>query len=312
MKAGGSDDRRELSRAIQFPNQDSDDSAIKVEGRRSFVEAITKSIQEFVDQRASQVSETIDVPQDKHRSLIGRGGETRRQIESKFSVVVDIPRQGDERTDVKVTGSPENVQKAKEHIQSLIKEQHATTIQVPRSLHHTVSNNGQFFRRLRNENQVTVDHAGQSVPARPVAAAANGNNTLPLITDDEDAADGAHSWRVVEVSSTETGEIPWVLHGTPENVEKAKKALEKAIEQSGQSNATGYLVLPDSRLFRHVVGQGGKKIDSIRKQSGCRIFVPQGKSGQDAIEVIGTTDGVETARELILAAVKEGSQKREQ
>ncbi|ERT01936.1 KH domain containing protein [Sporothrix schenckii 1099-18] len=311
VKAGGSDDRRELSRAIQFPNQDSNDSAIKIEGRRSFVEAITKSIQEFVDQRSNQVSETIDVPQDKHRSLIGRGGETRRQIEAKFSVVVDIPRQGDERTDVKVTGAPDNVQKAKEHIQSLIKEQHTTTVQVPRSVHHAISNNGQFFRRLRNEHQVTVDHAGQAVPARPVPAAANGNSTLPLITDDEDAADGAHSWRVVEVSSTETGEIPWVLHGTPENVEKAKKALEKALEQSGRSNATGYLVLPDSKLFRHVVGQGGKKIDSIRKQSGCRIFVPQGNSGQDAIEVIGTVDGVETARELILAAVKEGTQKRE-
>ncbi|CAK7209145.1 hypothetical protein SEUCBS140593_000394 [Sporothrix eucalyptigena] len=312
VKAGGSDDRRELSRAIQFPNQDSNDSTIKVEGRRSFVEAITKLIQDFVNERANQVSEVIDVPQDKHRSLIGRGGETRRQIESRFSVVIDIPRQGEDRTDVKVTGAADNVQKAKEHIQSLIKEQHATTIQVPRRLHHTISNNGQFFRRLRNENQVTVDHAGHAVPARPVAAAANGSSTLPLITDDDDAADGAHSWRVVEVSSTETGDIPWVLHGTPENVEKAQKALEKAIEQSGQSNATGYLVLPDPKLFRHVVGHGGKKIDSIRKQSGCRIFVPQGKNGgQEAIEVVGTTDGVETARELILAAVKEGSQKRE-
>ncbi|CAK7219203.1 hypothetical protein SBRCBS47491_003766 [Sporothrix bragantina] len=311
VRAGGSDDRRELSRAIQFPNQDSDNSAIKVEGRRSFVEAITKLIQDFVNERANQVSEVIDVPQDKHRSLIGRGGETRRNIESKFSVVIDIPRQGEDRTDVKVTGAADNVQKAKEHIQGLIKEQHATTIQVPRRLHHTISNNGQFFRRLRNENQVTVDHAGQAVPPRPVAAAANGSSSLPLITDDEDAAEGAHSWRVVEVSSTEEGDIPWVLHGTPENVEKAKKALEKALEQSGQSNATGYLVLPDSKLFRHVVGHAGKKIDSIRKQSGCRIFVPQGKGSQEAIEVIGTTDGVETARELILAAVKEGTQKRE-
>ncbi|CAK7265494.1 hypothetical protein SEPCBS119000_001540 [Sporothrix epigloea] len=311
VKAGGSDDRRELSRAIQFPNQNSNDSAIKIEGRRSFVEAVTKLIQAFVDERASQVSEVVDVPQDKHRSLIGRGGETRRNIETKFSVVVDIPRQGEDRTDVKITGAADNVQKAKEHIEGLIKEQHATKIDVPRRLHHTISNNGQLFRRLRNENRVTIDHAGQTVPPRPAATATNGSSSLPLITDDENAADGAHSWRVVEVSSTETGDIPWVLHGTPENVEKAKKVIEKAIEQSGKSNATGYLVLPDSKLFRHVVGHAGKKIDSIRKQSGCQIFVPQSKGSQEAIEVIGTTDGIETARELILAAVKEGTQKRE-
>ena len=314
VKAGGSDDRRELSRAIQFPNQDSTDSAIKIEGRRQFVEQLVKQINDFVGERASQVADVIDVPQDKHRSLIGRGGETRRQIESQFNVVVDIPRQGDPRTKVKITGQPADVDKAKEHIKSLIKEQHSTTVQVPRSVHHVISNNGQFFRRLRNENQVTVDHAGHAIPARLAAAAAAAptNGSLPLITDDEDAAADAHSWRVVEATSTETGEIPWVLHGTPENVEKAKKMIEKALEQSDQSNVTGYLVLPDTRLFRHVVGHAGKKIDSIRKQSGCRIFVPQGKSGQEAIEVVGSKDGVEIAKDLILAAVKEGSQKREQ
>ncbi len=270
-----------------------------------------KQIDEFVGLRAGQVVEVVDVPQSKHRSLIGRGGDTRRQIEAQFSVVIDIPRQGEDRTDVKVTGLPENVSKAKEHIQSLIKEQHSATVQVPRRLHHTISNGGQFFRRLRNENQVTVDHAGQTVPPRPTSAAANSNGSLPLITDDEDAAAGAHSWRVVEVSSAETGDIPWVLHGTPENVEKAQKALEKAIAQSGQNTVTGYLTLPDTKLFRHIVGHAGKKVDSIRKQSGSRINVPQEKSGQQAIEVIGSKEGVEKARELILAAVKEGTQKRE-
>ncbi|OAA61095.1 RNA-binding effector protein [Niveomyces insectorum RCEF 264] len=314
VKAGGSDDRRELSRTIQFPNQDSDNNTIKVEGRRSVVDKIIQQIEEFVAERANQVVETINVPQEKHRSLIGRGGETRRQIESRFNVVLDIPRQGEDRTDVKITGLAANVAKAVEHISSLIKEQHSITVQVPRRLHHTISNNGQYFRRLRSEHHVTVDHAGHTVPARtaaPLGASTNNNGSLPLITDDDDTAAGAHSWRVVETTSAEEGDIPWVLRGSPENVEKAQKALERAIEQSSQSNVTGYLVLPDPRVFRHIVGQAGKKIDSIRKESGCRIFVPQGKTGQEAVEVVGSKDGVEKARELILAAVKEGAQKRE-
>lgn len=312
VKAGGSDDRRELSRTIQFPSQESNGSTIKVEGRKAVVDAIIAEIEAFVNERANQVTSVVDVPREKHRVLIGRGGETRRQIESQFSVTVDIPRQGDDRTEIKVTGLPANVDKAKAHIESLVREQHSVTVQVPRRAHHGVSNNGQFFRRLRNEFQVTVDHAGQAVPARPTAAkveGTNGGGALPLITDEEAGAD-AHSWSVVETTSTEEGDIPWVLHGSPENVEKAQKALAKAIEQQGQGSATGYLMLPDPRVFRHIVGHAGKKIESIRKQSGCRIHVPQSRAGNEPIEVVGSKEGVEVAKDLILEAVAEGAKQR--
>ncbi|EFX01085.1 RNA-binding effector protein [Grosmannia clavigera kw1407] len=291
-------------------------STIKVEGRKAVVDAIVAQIEAFVNERASQISSVLDVPRDKHRALIGRGGETRRQMEAKFSVTVDIPRQGEDRTEIKVTGLPANVEKAKEHIQSLVREQHSVTVQVPRRVHHAVSNNGQFFRRMRNENQVTVDHAGQAIPPRPTGPTAampvNGSGTVPLITDDEEAAAGAHSWRVVEATSSEEGDIPWVLHGSPENVEEAQRALAKAIEQQGQGGgATGYLLLPDPSVFRHIVGHGGKKIESIRKQSGCRIHVPQGRAGNEPIEVVGSKEGVEVAKDLILAAVTEGAKKPE-
>lgn len=315
MKAGGSDDRRELSRTIQFPSQDSSGNSIKVEGRKAVVEAIVAQIEAFVNERASQISSVVDVPRDKHRALIGRGGETRRQMEAQFAVTVDIPRQGEDRTDIKVTGLPANVEKAKEHIQSLVREQHSVTVQVPRRVHHAVSNNGQFFRRMRNENHVTIDHAGQAIPPRPTgpttATPVNGSGAVPLITDDEEAAAGAHSWSVVEATSEEAGEIPWVLHGAPENVDKAQRALAKAIEQQGQGGATGYLLLPDPRVFRYIVGHAGKKIESIRKQSGCRIHVPQGRAGNEPIEVVGSKDGVEVAKDLILAAVTEGAKRPE-
>ncbi len=314
VKAGGSDDRRELSRAIQFPRQETDGNTIKVEGRKSVVENIIARIEEFVAARESQVSEVVDVPIEKHRSLIGRGGEVKRQMESQFKVTIDIPRQGEGKTDVKVIGLPADVAKAKEHILSLIKEQHGETVQVPRSLHNAVSNGGQFFRKMRGDHNVTIDHAGHTVPARSTAsnnARVNGG-ALPLITDDPEAAAEVHSWKVVETVLGEDGEIPWVLHGSPENVEKVKTVLLAALDQAKKSNAVGYLVLPDPSTYRHVIGHAGRKIDTIRKQSGCRINVPNGKSGGDeAIEVTGSTAGVEKAKELILAAVREGARGRE-
>jgi rRNA processing protein Krr1/Pno1 len=307
VKAGGSDDRRELARTIQFPKQDADGNEIKVQGRTDVVQKIIERIQELVAERENQVTEVVEVPIEQHRSLIGRGGDVKRQMESQFSVSIDVPRQGDGKTGVKVMGKPDNVAKAKEHIASLIKSQQGETVQVPRKLHHAVANGGQFFRQLRNSHQVTVDHAGQSVPAKPSVAPREAGSSLPLITDEVD--EDAHSWRVVKTAAGEDGEIAWVLRGGPDNVAKAKELLQKAIEQAQKNDATGYLVLPDPKTYRHVIGPNGSKVHSIRKQSDCKIQVPRDHSKDEAIEIVGTEQGVEIAKDLILAAVRDGVSK---
>ncbi|TFB00548.1 Vigilin 1 [Trichoderma ghanense] len=307
--AGGSDDRRALARTIQFPKQESDGNTIKIEGRTEVVHNIIKKIQEIVAERESQVTEVVDVPIDQHRSLIGRGGDAKRQLETQFGVSIDIPRQGDGKTGVKVSGRAENVAKAKEHISGLIKQQHSETLQIPRNLHHVVSNGGQIFRQLRNNHQVTVDHAGQSIPAKPTSSARAVEGALPLITDDADAAADVHSWKVVSLESGEEGEIPWILRGTPENVAKAKELILKNQAQAKANDATGYLILPDPRTYRFVIGPNGSKVKSIRSQSNCQIQVPRDQAKDEAIEILGTREGVEKAKDLILAAVREGQSK---
>ncbi|KAK4147473.1 uncharacterized protein C8A04DRAFT_24725 [Dichotomopilus funicola] len=312
VKAGGSDDQRELARTIQFPKQDADGDSIKVEGRSEIVDKIVARIEAIVAERESQVTESVEVPVEKHRSIVGRGGETKRGIEEQFKVSIDVPRQGSGKTSVKIVGQQADVEKAKAHLEEFTKEQPGETVQVPRALHHIVSNNGGIFRKFRNDFGITVDHAGQAVPPRPAApsnARSTNGGALPLITDDEDTAADVHSWNIVEQGSSsdaEDGDIPWVLRGSPENIEKAKKAIQTALDQASKQTATGYLVLPDPRTYRFVIGQGGSKVNAIRKQSGCKITVPRDQNQGDAIEVVGSREGVEKAKDLILAAVQEG------
>lgn len=247
------------------------------------------------------------MPVEKHRSLIGRGGEAKRQLESQFGVSIDIPRQGSGLTGVKLVGQPANVEKAKEHLLSISKERQGETIQIPRKYHQAISENGQFFRKLRNEHKVTVDHAGHAVPSKVQPSATRfSNGALPLITDDAESAADAHSWTTVDTASAEEGEIPWVLRGNPENIEKAKKAIMTALEQAQKITTIGYLILPDPSTYRHVIGQGGSKVNSIRKQSGCKINVPRDQARDEAIEVQGSKEGCEKAKELILQAVRDG------
>lgn len=250
---------------------------------------------------------------EKHRLLIGHGGETRRNLESQFKVSIDIPKisqQGPARSQIKIEGQPKDVEQAKAHILKLTKDEDGETVQVPRRLHHSVF--AEVFHRLRRDFRVTIDHAGQQPPSKPKnspRSSGQGAGALPLITDDQDSLD-KYSWEIVDnnVESTEPGDIPWVLRGSPENVSKARAALEKAIGQvqTQQHSVTGYLVISDPGSHRYIVGNNGSQIDKIRKHTGCKIQVPRAHEKGEPIEIVGSKDGVENAKEIILGVVRKG------
>jgi predicted PilT family ATPase len=315
--AGGPEDGS-AARMVKFPRPESDDTTIRLEGNGAVVERIAAAIEEFVRQKEDQVTVTIEVPPSQHRFLIGRGGETRRNLESQFNIILDVPKQGSGRTDVKITGPSCVIGDAKAHILSMVKEQQGETVQVPRNLHHVIAENGSFFRRLRNDLQVTVDHAGQQTPPRPGPEDTRGGvnygpTLLPLITDEPSTSSDSHSWRIVDTSVPDTSDpssttiIPWVLSGTSENVAKAKVMLEKAVAAASQQSATGYLILPDPKTYRFVIGPGGSQINAIRKRTGCRINVPKDQARGEAIEIKGSKDNLEIAKDMILEAVRAGA-----
>lgn len=294
---------------VRFPKAESDGNTIRVEADQVVADRIIEAIQKMVNDLESQKTETIEVAPEKHSKLIGRGGDVRRKIESDFHVSLDIPRQsvsGPERAMIKVIGQPSDVEKAKEHILSLTKDQESATVNVPFKYHHTIADNGQFFRRLRNDYRVTVDHAGQKPPSKPEPLSARkAGTTMPLITDDSGASSDNISWTLHDLhSGSEEGEIPWVLSGADaESIQKARSRLEAALKEAEKSNATGYLILPDPKSYRLVVGPGGSEINRIRKQTGTKIQVPKQGESQEAIEITGSKEGVEEAKDIILGLV---------
>jgi rRNA processing protein Krr1/Pno1 len=301
---------------VKFPRPDSNDNTIRLEGNGVVIDKIIAAIEDFVKQREDQVTTTLDVLQSHHRLLIGRGGETKRNIESQFGITLDIPRLGSGRTDVKIRGPSGAIEDAKTHILALFKDQKSETVEVPRHLHHAISQNGTFFRRLRSDHQVTVTHANHEIPPKPAPFdfrnGANESVALPLITDSPDVAAATHSWKVVENNPessdpSQSSTIPWVLSGSPGNVATAKIILEKAIASASQQAATGYLILPDPKTYRFVVGQGGTQINAIRSKTGCRINVPKSQVKGEAIEIKGSKEGLEEAKNMILEAVRAGS-----
>ena len=93
---------------------------------------------------------------------------------------------------------------------------------------------------------------------------------------------------------------------TENDVAKAKDLIIAAIEQALKNSTIGYLTLPDPSTYRYVIGQGGSKVNSIRKATGCKITVPRDQARDEGIEISGSADGIEKAKDLVLDAVKEG------
>lgn len=302
---------------VKFPSRDSDDTTIRLEGNGVVVDKVIAAIEESVRELEDRVVEVMQVPVFQHRVLIGRNGDTRRNIESQFNVQVDVPKVGSNRTEVKIRGPAESVQQAKEHINTLLQDQYSETVQVPRHLHHVVSDNGAFIRHLRRNVSVNVDHAGAKLPEKQINNAGPGGSqnpgttNLPLIIDDPASTANTYSWNIVEnnvkpAAGEENLTIPWVLSGARENVTRAKSEIEKAVKSTDVSSATGYLVLPDPRKYRFVIGPGGGRINEIRKRTGCKIQVPKSHNLGEAIEIDGPKEHLQEACDLVLEAADNG------
>ena len=310
VQAGGPEEQRLHNRMVRFPKTDAEGNDIRVEGQKAVVDKICAAIEALVVDQESQTNDIAEVKPDKHRLLIGRGGETRRQLEQQFNVSINIPRQsetGPQRSQVRISGQPANVEKAKEHILEITKDQEGQTISVPRRLHHAVADNGQFFRRLKTDHKVTVDHNGQRPPPKPTTptpSRANGG-AMPLITDDPSVSATSHSWEEHSLNAAaEEGDIPWILSGpSPESITTAHAKLDRALEEATKQDTMGFLILPDPRAYRHVIGPGGSEINRIRKKTGTKIQVPRDQNKGEAIEITGAQAGVQEARDIILEVV---------
>lgn len=304
VKKAGSDAKS--SDHVRVPRAGSNSNTITVKGTQDIVDAITKQIEEFVRARENSVEEIVDVPAKLHRNLIGPGGKNKAQLQEKFGVILNIPPQG-KGTGVTINGEPENVNKMKEHLSTLIDTEKGESITVPRRVHHAVAQNGATFNEL-NKMGIRVDHGGQRVPPKPKSEAPKSNGDLPLITDSNEATP-APLWDIISLSnSDETGDIPWNLSKTQQAsadaMDKAKARIESLLKTAEEPQFTGYLTLHDPKLHRRVIGQGGEKIDGMRNATGCDIQVPRrdGKGGE-AITIIGSEEGVLKAKEMILEAV---------
>ncbi|CAN6607218.1 protein Scp160p [Trichomonascus vanleenenianus] len=309
-KATGSDENNQ--RMIFIPASKSDDPKVRVVGNKKVVAKIIKIINEIVDEQKAKVSVDIPVAVDRHGALIGAGGYVKRELEEEFHISLAIPQQGSGNENITVVGRAEDVEKARSKIEQLTAPQYKVEVVVPRHLHAQLADRGTFVQRLRNEFNVRVDHGKVSLPKTgPVKKAPAEAFGEVLVTDDEKEVASRYKWTVVadEANGSSNGQadgvVPWKLKGEDADCQKAKTAIEQALEQIRKHDSTGYLWLADPGRYRRVIGPQGSRINKIRSESGCTINVPKSGSSKDSevITIRGSAEQLENAQKMILESV---------
>ncbi|ODQ64417.1 hypothetical protein NADFUDRAFT_83891 [Nadsonia fulvescens var. elongata DSM 6958] len=301
-KAGIEEGNVNAGKCLQIPNSGSKNKTVVVQGNKKVVAKILKIVTGMVLELENQVTEFIEVPQTKFRSIIGPGGSTRMELEKEFSVQIFVPRSGsDKEKRVKISGASEKVQLAKAKIEEITKDKWTVSMDTPRSLFKLISDRGNLERKIRYELNVETDHGSGRLPSDLKTKVPAEAVPDVLITDETPVTS---KWTVVEESLSVDDEatIPWRFIGDAENCEKAKKIVEDALNLVKGYDTIGFLWLSDKRGFRRVVGAGGSRASEVRAKSGCDLVVPKDAKPNDVIIVRGTKAGVEKAHKLILAS----------
>ncbi|KAF5098147.1 hypothetical protein DV451_003503 [Geotrichum candidum] len=303
------------SRVIQIPQAGSGDKKIKIHGKKKVVAKVIKIIQDIVSEQESRVEINVPVNPQRHGALIGPGGSTKKEIETTFNVSLFVPKQGSKNADgeidtnIRVTGKPENVEKAKAKIEELTAEVFKATVDVPKKYHALISDNGLFIRKLRTNYNVRVDHNRVPFPkdaSVPIPVAAIGETAGDANPESLFKWTIAKDTTLTEGSDSET--IPWRLRGSDSDAAKAKEEIEKALAVVKNYTSIGYLWLADPSKYRLVVGPKGKTINSIRNKSQCIINVPKSDASEteNVIVMRGNEEQLEKAKVLVLEAIARG------
>ncbi|CEP22378.1 unnamed protein product [Cyberlindnera jadinii] len=289
------------AKLLHVPEAGSDVSVISSTGPKKVVENIIEQIKAIVADKESAIQETLEIPKNKHRLLIGAGGFVRRSLEDEFDVYLDIPKAESKSDSVVIQGQPANVEKAKAKVLELTADSWKTVVEVPVNVHASVFQRGLFAKDVRIEHNVDISFGDANRKAQKLS------NAVPTLPDGvRGEGEETEKFTVVEDKPVENDDvIPWRLSGEDEEVAKVEKLIKDAIAQHSNDDTIGFFWFKTpEKVFRKVIGSQGSRLNSLRKKSGAQITVPKPSDKvNDIIYIKGPKAAVEKAEKLLRSEI---------
>lgn len=296
IKDGGSDDgsstisdsasRRGSSKAV-----DTSSSIIKITGTKEECEGAKQALMDSVP-----VDVHVDVPFDYHKFIIGQKGREVRDLMEKFDVAISVPHSSERCDKIKVTGFKDNVQAAKEELESRVRrldeeksDRELKSFKVELRVdpvHHPkiIGKRGAVITKIRAAHNVQIQFPDlRQTPTNNSVAIENNGKSSPASEDN---------------SSATTSDLI-TISGYQANAEAARDeilALVKTLESQCVRE-----IKVDARIHPRLIGSKGKNIGAIMKKFGVDIKFPRsGDANPNLVTISGEEEDVDAAADHIL------------
>ncbi|KAF8520456.1 hypothetical protein BU17DRAFT_46843 [Hysterangium stoloniferum] len=319
VRCGGSPDPKVQAGLVHFPRQGESADEVRLRGERVLVNKLKAELEKAANVLRDRVIWGIVIPATQHRAMIGRGGQHLNELQTRTKTQVQFPgsrsyhhvgepenasdlKDEEPANIVKVLGTKAVVQavvaELKKQVRAPAPELLKDVVVVPLKYYHVISQQGNFFRNLRNLG-VNVDQSTSptksAVPPQP-----SGEAPTSRIDDSESVAEinGIH-WQVIaNYQDAEEGTSEWTLRAKDQGaLDKAKALITEAIEHAEKATHVGFLTLPDRSVFPRIVGTKGSNVTRLRQETGAEITV--GREG-NLITIIGSETALQAAKAALL------------
>ena len=262
------------------------------EGCRRAKEIVDELIDysEYDDEDEPAYSETIKIPVNKIRAVIGQGGVRVRDIEDRSGAKIDVGRRNsavDGKVDVKLSGCKESCSSASAEIRKILQEDEDVTSNIWIDVNVVglvIGYRGSKIKEIQNESGASV--------------------------------------KVDKRENARDGKIGVTLSGSRKEIEIAEEIIEKILSQSNdqddeeaEEDQYSITMWVPSNKCGIIIGSRGLKINQIQSRTNTRIDVYSKElndKGECQIKISGEKDCCDNARSEIKNIVQEVEVSREE
>ena len=153
---------------------------------------------------------------------------------------------------------------------------------MPLKYHDALTSQGAIFRTLRTfgvDAEPSAQPTKSALPSRPSGSTPSPTALAARVDDAESSTATTNTteeqWEIVEnYKDAEEGDSTWTLKGRDQaGIDKAKSAIQEAIDKAKAATHVGFLTLPDRSSFPRIVGAKGSNIARLHSMTGASIHV---------------------------------------
>ncbi|XP_071500490.1 vigilin-like [Diadema antillarum] len=315
---------------ITIPNTEDSSDLIRIQGPKEGIDQAKHELQLISDEQAKRAFERLIVPYKYHPFICGPENCFIQELSARTGAKISVPPLSARKDEIVVAGEKDGVHEAKAVILRTYEEKKLKTttvsLEVRKSQHrYVIGPRGSNLADILKETGVSVEVPPTDSTSETITLRGEQNQLGPAITQVYAKANSikleevyAPAWlhrfiigRQGKNVKNITQNLPKVhvefqegrdviaIEGPPEEVEKARSALEE-ISRDLQSRLSFDEIDIDPKYHKHIIGKAGANITRIKKETGVSIRIPSDEEKSSKIRIEGSPEGIDQAKKELL------------